>query len=240
MAGGPKSLVVLDFDYTIVETCYDQSLVKLLAVPLPDDLKALYLVETSWTAYMNGLLSFLHEQGITSDVIKQTVLESRPVKGMMELFQHFAQGQYEVIILSDANQLFIEWLLKDYGIYEQVEQVYANPVKCSDGKLIETYYHENQDWCSLSSKNLCKGKALKDHVEQKRASGVTYSRIIYIGDGENDYCPTLELSTGDYVFARKSFDLERKIKDNISEVAAKVFYWESGKEILQALQDIQQ
>ena len=36
-----------------------------------------------------------------------------------------------------------------------------------------------------------------------------YRRVIYCGDGENDLCPALALSSGDLVLARKGYGLHK-------------------------------
>ena len=65
-----------------------------------------------------------------------------------------------------------------------------------------------------------------------------YSRICYVGDGGNDYCPALRLSSKDYVFARANYALERRLSYS-SEVKANVVVWNSGEIILETLKSFQ-
>ena len=56
---------------------------------------------------------------------------------------------------------------------------------------------------------------------------------IYIGDGENDYCPIKNiLGSGDIVFPRSGFKLEKIIEEKPNAIAAHVAPWHSGKDIL--------
>lgn len=81
------------------------------------------------------------------------------------------------------------------------------------------------------------GHILETHVKEREAQGVVFSRICYVGDGGNDYCPTLRLSSNDYVFPRTGYRLERKIKAS-SQVKANVVFWESGQTILDTLRSL--
>ena len=45
-----------------------------------------------------------------------------------------------------------------------------------------------QETCTLSTKNLCKGQIMEDYVQ---SCGKRFSFICYVGDGGNDFCPSL-------------------------------------------------
>ena len=152
-----KILVVFDFDYTIVDGDYDKSLLKLLPVPLPEEVQQIKSKDSHWSEYMCGLFDFLHQHQISPEQIKETVVKASLNHGMKELFDHLNQEVYEVIVISDSNMLFIDWSLTGHGLRQYIDYVYANPAELSkDGKLVMRFYHQ-QDWCDMSTKNLCKG-----------------------------------------------------------------------------------
>lgn len=93
-------------------------------------------------------------------------------------------------------------------------------------------YHE-QNWCPLSARNLCKGHVLKEYIAKRGVEGVTFERVNYAGDGSNDLCPSLKLSTRDRVFPRAGFPLAKLTAARAAskELQAQVFPFTSGEDI---------
>ena len=81
---------------------------------------------------------------------------------------------------------------------------------------------------------MCKGNILKEFVAQRKNEGVNYSRLNYVGDGQNDFCPSLTLNAGDRVFPRAGFKLHQCIKAS-SDIKAEVFPFVTGNDILKVL-----
>lgn len=153
-----KTLLAFDFDHTVIDGNSDIELQTLHPGEFPDDIKKLYCDKDGWTDYMGAIFALLHSEGVQADAIKGKILQIPLVSGMKELFDKLAHERYEVVIISDANTLFIDWLMKQHGISSSVLKVYSNPAEVTDdGKLTIQYYH-HQDWCNLSSKNMCKGE----------------------------------------------------------------------------------
>ena len=69
-----------------------------------------------------------------------------------------------------------------------------------------------------------------------------YDRIIYLGDGANDFCPALTLTAGDVVLARKNYDLDQLIQKRNADVAAdrrvdaRVATWETHEQLFLLVQ----
>lgn len=61
------------------------------------------------------------------------------------------------------------------------------------------------------------------------------ARFIYVGDGRNDFCPTLKLAEGDCVMPRKNFPLWDRILANPQLVKAKVYEWSNGEDLARIL-----
>lgn len=70
-------------------------------------------------------------------------------------------------------------------------------------------------------------------VERIQASMVKEGkkRIIYLGDGIGDFCPSLKLREGDFVMPRKDFPAWNLIKENRTLVKAEVHEWTDGEEL---------
>ena len=113
-----------------------------------------------------------------------------------------------IIIISDSNSQFIEHILKFRKLDKLVEKIFTNPASWSEDEtlLIQPYHH--QDHCKLSTKNLCKGQIMEDYL---KSCGKTFSYICYVGDGKNDFCPSLRLAAGDIVCVREGYSLQKYI-----------------------------
>jgi len=56
-------------------------------------------------------------------------------------------------------------------------------------------------------------------------------RMIYLGDGIGDFCPSLKLREGDFVMPRKDFPAWNLINENRRLVKAAVHEWTDGEEL---------
>ena len=161
MAEG-KTLMVFDFDHTIVNANSSIEMQKIHPVPFTSEMRKLYITGHN---YMGVIYSLLHERGFTAADFKKKILNISLITGMKELFEHLRKDNYEVIIVSDANTLFIDWLLTKYNMRQQVAHIYSNPAEFDDeGRLVMKHYHE-QDWCDISSPSMCKGNQIYIRAE---------------------------------------------------------------------------
>jgi hypothetical protein len=60
---------------------------------------------------------------------------------------------------------------------------------------------------------------------------VTRSRTIYVGDGTNDFCPCVRLSSRDFIFAKRDSALHKKLSSH--EVEATILLWSDSVEFSQ-------
>ena len=79
---------------------------------------------------------------------------------------------------------------------------------------------------------------MKDHIKEREKAGVVFSKVMYVGDGGNDFCPTLRLSANDYIFPRVSFSLHKRIEKQSDQVKAQVVPWTCASSILETLQNL--
>ena len=232
-----KYLVALDFDHSVIDANSDIYIQKLSpGGKIPPAIEKLYQKD-GWTDYMAAIFQHLHQSGVTAGDIEQCMNEIQLVEGMQDLFTFFTENNFDVIIISDANTLFIETILKNHSLDRKVNEVYSNPAEYdSKGCLTIKFYH-TQDWCQLSSKNLCKGHILDKFIEHKANKGVLYEKIAFVGDGSNDLCPSLRLRSQDLVFARKGYRLEKCIVKRPEDMKANVVIWNDGHNILEVLKE---
>ena len=248
-----RELVVFDFDETLVD-CNSDTWIHQLAPnqQIPEDLE--YRHGQDYFKHVQSVLTYLAMQGVTKQDFEDCLIAMPSVAGMFEtLIASLAEqpDKYDMIILSDANSFFISTYLKAKSLENIITTVLTNPARFSDdGQLLIDEYHV-QDYCHLSARNLCKGEALKNFIGKRMLDHNTvYTRISYVGDGENDLCPSTKLNSRDIIFPREGYSLARlcaKLKMNtevpavveaagkLPELKATIVPWKTGDEILSVI-----
>ncbi|KAL2903040.1 Inorganic pyrophosphatase 2 [Bienertia sinuspersici] len=95
-------------------------------------------------------------------------------------------------------------------------------------KLLNTMpYNSMMD--TLMKEMHAKGVTINDIVQHRT------KKIIYIGDGKGDYCPSLKLREGDHVMPRKNFPVYDLITSNPMLIRATVHEWADGKDLERVL-----
>lgn len=242
MAGGPgrdvvkKFLIAFDFDDTVIAANSDLYICRLAPQgEIPKHIKDLYS-KNGWTHYMSAIFTYLHENGTVPADMFRCMREIEFINGMKGLFRFLNDNNFDIIIISDSNSVFIDCILTSAGIAPLVQKVYTNPAKFDENGQLRLQCYHLQDWCDLSTVNLCKGHILKTHIEQQRDIGVEYDVVCYVGDGSNDLCPCLKLRSRDIAFPRVGYKLINELDQRRGEVNAKVIPWQSGSDIMAALQ----
>lgn len=244
-----KSLAVFDFDHTIIDGNSDVEITKLLnKKPIPKEVKELHKSD-GWTVFMQAIFELLHRQGINEESIKMLISSLPAVPGMPELIKVLTQNfNTDVIIISDSNSYFINCWIEANDLKSNIFKVFTNPAHFEKDLLKIKMYHL-QDYCKLSTKNLCKGQIMEDFIEEQAKQGCLYDQVLYFGDGTNDFCPILRLKKIDLACVRKNFkcaDLVKKAVDGLYKddddksriVVANVFFWTNGFEIIQYIQQL--
>ena len=231
-------LVAFDFDNTLIAENSDLYVRKLAPQPgvIPEDIKKLY-TDHGWTKYMGAIFRYLHDNGTTPKQIRSCMEEIPFVNGMQELLTFMQDsGRFDVIIISDSNLVFIDHILKASQLDATVQKVYSNPAFFNgDGCLSVAYYH-TQDWCKISTVNMCKGHILESHIADHSKTETPYDVVAYVGDGTNDLCPSLRLTSKDFLFPRKGYSLMKEIAK--AKLSAKVVPWDTGFDIMEVLKAI--
>ncbi|KAH6818290.1 Pyridoxal phosphate phosphatase-related protein [Perilla frutescens var. frutescens] len=230
MAG--KIVIIFDFDRSLIEDDSDRwVLTKLGLTQLFRDLRP----TLPWNSLMDRLLEELHSRGKSVDDIAEC-LKGMPLHPNVVSVVKFAHALgCDLKVASDSNQFYIRTILEHYDIYGCFSEIISNPAVVDNGRLRIFPYHGEAapHGCNLCPSNLCKGRVIEQI--QVSLSESESKRLIYIGDGMNDFCPTLKLASGDYVLPRKDFPLLGRILKNTQLVKAKVCEWNDSEDLARIL-----
>ncbi|XP_002527424.3 inorganic pyrophosphatase 2 [Ricinus communis] len=231
-------LVVFDFDKTIVDVDSDNWVIDELGFT---DLFNQLLPTMPWNSLMDRMTKELHSQGKTIEdmveVLKRIPIHPRVIPAIKSAH---ALG-CELRIVSDANVFFIETILKHLGLRDYFSEINTNPGFVDDeGKLrIFPYYDFTQSshGCSLCQPNMCKGHII-ERIQASMSKEDKSKKIIYLGDGAGDYCPSLKLTEADYLMPRKNFPVWDLICSNPMVIKAEIHEWTDGEELGRVLIEI--
>ncbi|KAJ3607879.1 hypothetical protein NHX12_024930 [Muraenolepis orangiensis] len=248
-ANSKRFLILFDFDETIIAENSDDAVVR--AAPgqrLPDRLTAAYR-EGHYNEHMQRVLAYLAEQGVAEDAIRTALEKIPPTPGLTALFNFLRahQQDYEAVVVSDANTYFIETWLRRFGARPLFRQVFTNPAGFdAAGRLVLRPFHAHG--CARCPANMCKQVILRDYLARRREErgGLAFRRVLYVGDGANDVCPSLALGPGDVVFPRRDFPMHRLLEAAAGAggavsggpLKAQVVPWSSGEDVVACLQTL--
>ncbi|KAJ0170082.1 hypothetical protein K1T71_014688 [Dendrolimus kikuchii] len=224
------SLAVFDFDRTIVDEDSDATIInRLREKKPPPEWEA---SNHDWTPYMSEIFEHAYSAGLSPEDILSCIGSMRAVPGAEELIRTLAADGWDVILLTDANSVFVGHWLKVHGLMDCIKSVITNRAFFRNGRLyIEPCMH--QTGCGRCPTNLCKAAALAQWQLQKGP----YANIIYAGDGRNDFCPATVLPPHATVFPRRGYPLDELIKKTLispaPQVKARVVPWDDCYRILQ-------
>lgn len=240
-----RFLFVFDFDETLIAENSDNSVVR--AAPLqklPTSLIKHYR-PGFYLEYMQHIVTFLNESGVTEDAIRAAIEQIPASPGGAALLDFLlARNDFECVIISDANSYFIETWLRHVGAHKLFTKVFTNPAEFdTNGRLILRPFHSHS--CPKCPDNMCKQVILRDYMsERANEQGEPFQKVFYIGDGENDICPTLALRQKDTVFPRRGFPMHKIIQD-LRKTQPGVYKpaivpWERGEDVVDFLKKVLQ
>ncbi|KAJ6341042.1 hypothetical protein OIU78_009257 [Salix suchowensis] len=153
------------------------------------------------------MMKELHSDGKTMEDIAE-VLKRIPIHSQVISAIKAAHGLgCELRIVSDANMFFIETILKHLGLKDCFSEINTNPGSVDEqGRLRISPHHDftqSSHGCSLCPPNMCKGLVIERI--QASISKEGSKKIIYLGDGAGDYCPSLKAYRGRLRDAKEEF-----------------------------------
>ncbi|PWN50995.1 hypothetical protein IE53DRAFT_343096 [Violaceomyces palustris] len=248
-----KQLVVYDFDWSLADQDTDRWVHEVLAPRLRRKLKALKS-EVQFTDLCAQLLVELHEVEGKSrqeieDALKRMPFHPAMIKGVKDLKQKSkdeGQVQTTFLLLSNSNQVYIDTILGHHGLlppnFDLFTEIITNPATWTPEGLLKLERRipadsPNQHSCSVGcSPNMCKGEELEAFLE-RHGGRSNFERIVYVGDGGNDYCPVLRLAEKDLALVRRYRGLEEKIT-KVGNVKAGIRYWAGAWEVEGILREL--
>ncbi|PWA62972.1 HAD-superfamily hydrolase, subfamily IB, PSPase-like protein [Artemisia annua] len=207
-------VIIFDFDKTIIDIDSDEWVVEELG---DTDFFNKLVPTMPLNSVMQIMMEELHVQGTKIEdieqVLKRVAIHQRVVPAIKAAY---ALG-CDLRIVSDANTFFIETVLKHLGVRECFSEINTNPgFVDEEGKL-----------------RILPVKI----IERIQATLATQGkkRIIYLGDGAGDFCPSLKLVEDDYMMPRKDFPVWDLICKNRELVKAEVHEWTDGEDLERVL-----
>lgn len=226
-AAANRPLVVWDFDWSLINENSDTYVVEQLdkSNKIWNEAEKKFSAGLGWTQLMDWCAGALHADGHAPDAIRSTLAGVPILDGALAAVAAAAAVGAEQRILSDANDVYIESVLKARGLEDAFSLVVTNPASFNDAGRLEIRPHQPVDKphsSSLCPPNLCKGAILSKWLDELQPSC-----CVYVGDGGGDFCPATRLRAGDTVLARRAphDSLLRKCRNNKGRIKAKVVEW---------------
>ncbi|KAG0454854.1 hypothetical protein HPP92_024146 [Vanilla planifolia] len=188
-----------------------------------------------------------------------SLLHTMPWNSLMDRMMQEIQGQEgrsrtsprcDLRVVSDANAFFIEAIVERHGIMECFTEIITNPSYVDDEgrpafpipqlrQVLSRMPHLPPNTCKvsllprLSTASILNPLRWPHFAEQDHGedSSRGAKRVIYLGDGKGDYCPSLQLEYGDSVMPRKNYPLCYLIQDDPSLLKAGIHEWSNGADM---------
>jgi len=232
-----RQLIVFDFDWSLADQDSDRWIFEVLAPDIRRKMKN-DKNQHQWTDLIARSLRELHERGGTREDIEGAlrIMPFHPamIRGVKKL-KAAAKPQTTFLCLSNANSVFISTILQAKGLQDLFTEIVTNPAEWDPSGLLKLRRHIDpngpQHNCPLGcGVNLCKGQELEAFLGRH---GTDYDRIIYVGDGSNDFCPIMRLRRQDMVYCRRYRGLEHRIEQEGERkgLLCQVRYWAGAWEV---------
>ncbi|XP_035689759.1 pyridoxal phosphate phosphatase PHOSPHO2-like [Branchiostoma floridae] len=209
-----KILAVFDFDDTLIDCESDVWIVKLCTGGRAPDWMWEKRRKRHYMEFLEHFLQYLHDNGVTPMDILDFMASVPYTEGMEAALKLIGKNsnKFDCMVVSGANVMFIEATLKAHNVEQAVNKIYSNHGRVDDeGRMHVWAYHKHQ--CTICTADICKGALLSEYVKEQAQKGVTYTKVVYVGDGVNDLCPCKGLGPSDVVMPRKGYKLIEKIEE---------------------------
>ena len=121
-----------------------------------------------------------------------------PFKLEYRLHKNYPQGRRMTVSLHDVSPPCNPHL-QHHDLGSIFSEIITNPASFNSAGLLEISRRvpatsADQHSCKVGcSANMCKGQELEAFLE-RTGGRAQYDRIVYVGDGSNDFCPLLRLT----------------------------------------------
>ncbi|KAK1233175.1 hypothetical protein PQX77_003711 [Marasmius sp. AFHP31] len=233
MAPVEKQLVVFDFDWSMVDQDTDRWIFEVLAPEIRRKMED-QEDKVQWTDLVAQSLREGHGKGIKREDI-EGALRSIPYHPAMRraVSNLKAGGRTTFLCLSNANSVFIDVILKEKKLETLFDEIITNPAQWEESGLLNLRRRVDpegpQHHCEVGcSANMCKGQELHAFLAKHTPA---YDRIVYVGDGSNDFCPVLRLRSQDLALCRTFGGLHKRIARDGEKLKCQIKYWTGAWEI---------
>lgn len=226
-----RQLVVFDFDWSLADQDTDRWVFEVLKPQLRRKMKNLK-EEVQWTDLVAQSLREYHAGGGTREDIEGAlkIMPFHPaMKRAVLKVKAKSSPKTTFLCLSNANSVFISTILKERGLDTLFDEIITNPAEWDPSGLLKLRRRVDpagpQHSCKVGcSPNMCKGEELDAFLARHQPA---FDRVIYVGDGSNDFCPILRLRSVDVVFCRTYRGLQKRIEKEGASAGLKcqVRYW---------------
>ena len=123
---------------------------------------------------------------------------------------------------------------QEQNIHQYFLEIVTNPAHFEASGLLNLRRRVDplgaQHTCAVGcSANMCKGDELDAFLARHGGRG-SFERVVYIGDGGNDYCPVMRMQQGDVALVRTKRGLQRRIEKEGAPQAG-IRYWSEAWEV---------
>ncbi|ORX40538.1 phosphatase phospho-type [Kockovaella imperatae] len=226
-----KTLVVFDFDWSFVDQDTDRWVFEVLSTKLRRLLETRKSAGSQCTPdVVNDTMGDLAEEGFTKDQVLDAlrILPFHPAMRRAVLGLRERNPNVEYLCLSNSNEVYISTILERHGLTDLFSNIITNPASWNSsnsnrldiGRRVPANgpQHDCKVGCLA---NMCKGEELEAYISE-RGGRSSYEKIVYIGDGGNDFCPLLRMKEGDWALVRKNMELDARIKNEGEKEGLKV------------------
>ncbi|TFK73909.1 hypothetical protein BDN72DRAFT_834235 [Pluteus cervinus] len=216
MATPPKNLVVYDFDWSMSDQDTDRWIFEVNAPDIRRKMEDLER-EVQWTDLVAQCLREGHAKGVTKAQILGAlrIMPFHPamIRAVTDLK---AKGNTTFLCISNANSVFISTILESKNLSNLFDTIITNPAEWTEDGLLALSRRIPPDGpqhsCPIGcSANMCKGDELDGWLTKNGKTYESYDRIVYIGDGSNDFCPIVKLRSQDLALCRNFGGLKKRI-----------------------------
>lgn len=221
-------LVVCDFDHTLIDVNSDLVLFRQLSYGKPLLPRFISLRQEHGMGWTQIMQSQLAELAAADGYCKTDVLKCLHDVKMDPILISALQKLHssriplvKLVIASDSNTIFINEILKANGFPEGTfPLVYTNTATwtTTDTIHVEPYQpisspHQCPRNCPA---NMCKTSILQTARKALDLVATEQLQTVYVGDGGNDFCPSLSLADSDLVLVRDGLALQKLIDNAAS------------------------
>jgi pyridoxal phosphate phosphatase PHOSPHO2 len=229
-----QKLAIFDFDSTLISCDSSDTL---SSYQLPNEIESLYN-EFNWPTRMNACFKYLKQHfDINSNDIVAKLGSIQIEKEMKHLIMSLKKENYKLLIISDSNKLFIETILNQNNMISYFDEIITNQATINQDHIIEIRPYLDQmnklvacEYCAklCARPSICKKAILQDYI----SNNDLFTKIVFVGDGDNDFCVSLILNEDSFLFAKQNLALYNILETNKNnKIRSKVFYWNNANDI---------